>query len=138
MNKANWLTLIILLILSLPLFAAGIMIFLRRRLFIYRGILVIGKIHSIETIHHSRGHSWIPLIYYCTLNGDEFFVRPVHFTPVNPIRYSVGQSVAVIYDPQFPEKATIATVSSNDYLSFFLIIIGGLLVFIGIMLYFII
>lgn len=119
----------------------GLVIAARRRVFLSRGVRVPGVVVTLESLRSAdtnRTTSYVPVVSFTALTGQQLTVRPYGIFPSNPPGFRPGQPVPIVYDPANPNKATIASFSSNEWMSLILAGCGAFIIVLGVALAFLI
>jgi hypothetical protein len=110
------------------LFAIGLFLFIRTRIFINKAQEVKGTVIQMVYSHSSEGGGgYSPVYQFRTITGQTIVVTDSLSS--NPPMFQVGQTIDVLYDPENPQKARIKKFMSLYFTSILLcgmgLIFGG-------------
>lgn len=111
--------------------AAAVFSWMRTRRFIDESVSAFGEvIRLIE--HHDEGVTYAPVIRFTGPGG-----RAVEFTESvssNPPAHRVGERVKILYRPEDPSRARVASTLSLYLLAIIFGVIGGIVSIVGLLL----
>ena len=116
-----------LMLFGLLFFAIGSGMTYRQRTLEKQGVETAGMVVRLEENYDSDGSTYAPVVRFSTPNGQSIeFVSSYYSSPPD---YEVGESVAVVYRIEQPEKAVIK--GDGQLLHIIFMLVGGVVIGIG-------
>lgn len=119
------------LVIGAAFCAAAVFSWMRTRRFVEESVPAFGEVVELRE-HHDEGVTYAPVVRFTGPGG-----RVVEFTESvssNPPAHRVGERVKILYRPEDPTRARVASTLSLYLLALIFALIGGLVSIIGLLL----
>lgn len=119
------------LVLGAAFCAAAVFSWMRTRRFVEESVPAVGEVIKLIE-RHDEGVTYAPVIRFAAAGG-----RVVEFTESvssNPPRHRVGEQVKILYRPEDPARARVASTLNLYLLAMIFALIGGSVSIIGLLL----
>lgn len=119
------------LVLGGAFLAAGVFSLMRTRRFVAESVSAFGEVIELRE-HHDEGVTYAPVVRFTGPGGRVFeFTESVSS---NPPAHRVGEQVKILYRPEDPARARVASTTNLYLLAMIFGGIGGLVAVIGLLL----